>query len=78
MGPTSLPSPPPPCGKWIGPLVCRHAGQGPWGAVTRLFDSGALSLTGNAHAGEGSRGGTTTSPPATMAKTLDLALVGGG
>jgi hypothetical protein len=47
-------------------------GTRPTGAVTRPLDGSALSLAGNAHAGEGSRSGTTTSSPAAMA-TLDLA-----
>jgi hypothetical protein len=58
---------------------CAETGAtGSTGVVTRPLDGDALSLAGNAHAGEGSRGGATTSPPATMAKTLDLALDGGG
>jgi hypothetical protein len=55
-------------------LAC---GTGPTGAVMRPLDggvhSGVLSRAGNAHAGEGSRGGVTTSPPAVMA-TLWISL----
>jgi hypothetical protein len=55
-------------------LAC---GTGPTSAVMRLLNGGVhdgmLSRAGNAHAGEGSRGGVTTSPPAVMA-TLWISL----